>query len=143
VKRGGQMKRTAPLRRGGPLRQRAKRRPGAAAPEFTEKYGKDVVHARSDGLCEKCGQARAEEWHHRLNRGQGGTWDPANGLHLCKACHRIVTASDQILFDNGWRIRRKDPRPASEVPVLHWQWGFVHLDSDGVIHRRAPALEAS
>jgi len=134
MKRGGPLKRTTQLRRGGPLRQRRKARPDARRPEFTEKYGKDVVHARSGGVCERCGHARAEEWHHRLNRGQGGTWDPANGLHLCKPCHRDVGASDQTLFDNGWRIRRKDPRPASDVPVLHWRLGMVRLDSDGNYH---------
>jgi len=137
MRRGGPLKRTAMLRRGGPLRQRRKVRPGAPPPEFSEKYGKDTVHARSDGVCERCGLVRAEEWHHRLNRSQGGTWDPANGLHLCRSCHRVVTGSGQDLFDNGWRIRRDDPRPASKIPVLHHAWGFILLDSEGGIHRRS------
>lgn len=137
MRRGGPLTRTALLRRGGPLRQRRKVRPGAPRPEFTETYGKAKVHARSEGLCEKCGQARAAHWHHRLNHGQGGTWDPANGLHLCPLCHERVTASDQILFDNGWRIRRRDKRPACKIPVLHWQWGFILLDSEGGWNRRS------
>lgn len=137
MRRGGPLKRTSLLRRGGPLPQRRKRRPGAPPPEFSETYGKDKVHTRSSGVCELCGQARAAHWHHRLNKGQGGLWDPANGYHLCPPCHTRVTASDEELFTNGWRIRRRDKRPPQKVPVLHWQWGFVCLDSLGGIHRRS------
>lgn len=120
------------------MRQRRQPRPGAPRPEWTEAHGKKVVHARSCGLCERCGLIRAAHWHHRLNRGQGGTWDPANGLHLCVGCHDRVTASDRELFQNGWRIHEWDRRHPAEIPVLHWQWGFVYLDSAGGIHRREP-----
>lgn len=95
---------------------------------------REVVRARSDGVCEKCGQARAVHWHHRLNRSQGGTWHPSNGLHLCLADHLLMDGANAELFDSGWRIKPWDKRLYSEIPVLHWQWGWVLLTDDGDYH---------
>ncbi|MGW3992410.1 HNH endonuclease [Amycolatopsis sp. NPDC004772] len=93
-----------------------------------------LVYARSSGACEKCGLRRAVHWHHRLNRSQGGTWHPSNGLHLCLEDHLLMDGSDDELFDNGWRIKAWDKRPYTEIPVLHWQWGWVTLDDLGDLH---------
>jgi hypothetical protein len=93
--------------------------------------GRKVVYLRSDGVCECCGVVRAIHWHHRLNRSQGGTWHPSNGLHLCLHCHLLMDGSDDELFDKGWRIKAWDQRPYNEIPVLHWQWGMVRLNDEG------------
>lgn len=101
--------------------------------------GRDLVYARSSGLCERCGLAHAVHWHHRLNRSQGGTWHPSNGYHLCLSCHALMDDSDPVLFDMGWRIKGWDKRPYSEVPVMHHAWGMVLLDDLGDIHLRGAA----
>ncbi|GHG97426.1 HNH endonuclease [Amycolatopsis roodepoortensis] len=107
---------------------------------FPESEARTIVRARSGGLCEKCGQAEAIHWHHRLNRSQGGTWHPSNGLHLCLACHLEMDQADEVLFANGWRISGKDSRPYTEIPVTHWLYGRMLLDDLGDFQYPPPAL---
>lgn len=101
---------------------------------FPEKRARITLWARSDGLCERCGLLPAIHWHHRLNRSQGGTWHPSNGLHLCLGCHKMMDGSEPVLFERGWRIKSYDKRPYSEIPVLHWNWGWITLDDLGDYH---------
>ncbi|WP_086848364.1 HNH endonuclease signature motif containing protein [Amycolatopsis kentuckyensis] len=137
MKPGGPLKRTKPLRRGGPLAQRRKRRPDTRTPEWTESKGRKVVNARSD-CCEACGAPGPLEWHHRKLRARGGPWAPSNGLRLCIPHHREVTDPQPEHYTNGWVVNSWDD-PA-EIPVLHWRLGMVRLDDDGDYHfHREPA----
>lgn len=101
---------------------------------FSETTARRRVYSRSNHACERCGLRRAVHWHHRLNRSGGGTWHPSNGLHLCVGCHKLMDGSEDVLFERGWRIKSWDKRPYSEIPVLHWQWGWVTLDDNGDLH---------
>lgn len=101
---------------------------------FPEGEARTIVRARSGGVCEKCGRNEAIHWHHRLNRSQGGTWHPSNGLHLCLTCHLEMDGSDEELFANGWRIHSSDKRPYTKIPVKHWLHGLMLLDDRGDFH---------
>ncbi|WP_027944243.1 HNH endonuclease [Amycolatopsis taiwanensis] len=106
-----------------------------------------IVHARSGGVCEKCGTRRAEEIHHRCGRQMGGSrepWvnQPPNLLHLCGPCHREVTDTHgrrAFAETCGWLVRRGQTLPA-DVPVVLWH-GLVLLADDGTF--RTPALETT
>lgn len=78
-----------------------------------------ALKARSRGICEGCGLAKAAQAHHRKYRSRGGLSDLANALHLCGSgnhtgCHGTAhTAKGEAL---GWSIRSGfDPLV---VPVL-------------------------
>lgn len=108
-----------------------KRKPGQAA---AEKRGRDLVYPRSGGWCEiqlagVCA-GRACQWHHRLNRSQGGTWAASNGLHVCVPCHVYVTDGERAEAKaKGWAVAPGITPPAA-VPVLRrGQW--VLLDDEG------------
>lgn len=99
---------------------------------------RDKVHERSGYLCEKCGQRRAEEVHHRLGKGMGGSrlpWVHMAGalLHLCGQCHEEVTNTRglrELCETNGWIVSRRSGKRPTDVPVvLHY--GFVLLDNVG------------
>ena len=62
-----------------------------AAPPWDEPTTRAAVHGRSMGVCEFCQAARATDMHHRISRGVGGKWHPANIVHLCRACHEKAT----------------------------------------------------
>ena len=67
---------------------------------------KEIVRRRSLGWCEcpPC-DMRADQFHHRRRRSQGGDNSPGNLLHVCTPCH-----DDRIHGDvanavvNGWLI---------------------------------------
>lgn len=114
----------------GPVKRR---KPG---PSVAEKHGRDVVYPRSGGWCEiqlagVCA-GRACQWHHRLNRSQGGTWAASNGLHVCVPCHVYVTDGARAEAKaKGWAVAPGITPPAA-VPVLRrGQW--VLLDDEGGI----------
>lgn len=69
-----------------------------------EATGRRVVSARSGGVCETCGHDRATDWHHRLNRSQGGSWAPSNGLAVCRRCHRYITTHPAHAYARGWLV---------------------------------------
>lgn len=98
-----------------------------------ERAGRRLVRERSRGVCEVCSRRRATNAHHRLNRSQGGTWDPANLLHLCGSgttgCHGFITTHPAIARDRGWTLRRGQD-PLGE-PVLLARSGLVLLRPDG------------
>lgn len=87
------------------------------------------VSRRSGGVCEVCDRAPATDWHHRKNRSQGGQWSASNGLHLCRACHRMVTEQPEAARRWGWAVPSWcDP---AEAPVRLLRHGWVRLTDDG------------
>jgi hypothetical protein len=95
-----------------------------------------IVRARSGGICEVCRAHRAESFHHRKNRSQGGRWDPANGLDTCgdgtRGCHGRITRDRPWALSLGYAVERHDD-PAG-VPVWSALYGRrVLLDSDGCL----------
>lgn len=94
------------------------------------------VMARSGGYCELCGTGCEEvgEYHHRRNRGSGGSRDPrvgqaSNCQLLCPPCHSWVTSNTSEARDVGAYVSKFGIPPA-EVPVLRYgQW--VLLDDQG------------
>lgn len=117
-----------PPTRNGPVKRR---KPGQSA---EEKHGRDVVYPRAGGWCEiqlagVCA-GRAAQWHHRLNRSQGGTWAASNGLHVCVPCHAYVTDGERAeAKEKGWAVAPGITPPA-EVPVLR-RGVWVLLDDEG------------
>ena len=102
-----------------------------AAKEFTPAV-RALIEARSGGLCEACGRARATQVHHRLYKSRGGRGDVANGLHVCglggaDGCHLIAhTAAGEA---RGWSVRSGyDP---AIVPVLFPDGSWWRLLEDG------------
>lgn len=111
-----------------------------------EDAAREVVYARSGRVCERCGHARAAEWHHRKNRSQGGLWGGSNGLDLCSPCHRTVTDTNghrEEYEAMGWIVPSwKTP---AEVPVYIWHQGvrrmFLLDDDGGVTAAPFPAID--
>lgn len=98
-----------------------------------EATARRLVRARSGGVCEVCARQPATDWHHRLNRSQGGTWSASNGLDLDRQCHRFVTEHPAAARDRGWALRAGQD-PATEPVHLAWT-GLVRLDDAGGITR--------
>lgn len=89
---------------------------------------------RSSGVCEVCGNARAEEMHHRRPRGMGGskrteTNTASAGIHICSACHSMIERHRNIAMLCGWLVSQYEDEPAS-VPVMY-RGDLVRLDDDG------------
>lgn len=115
-------------------KQKVSDRPNAKVDRGSQKLGRDFVYARSGGLCEirlaEICTGRASEWHHRLNKGQGGRWDASNGLHLCAACHDFVTNRGRAEAKaKGWAVA-PGITPPIDVPVLR-RGVLVYLDDKG------------
>jgi hypothetical protein len=113
-----------------------------------ERLARELVRARSMGVCEGCGQKPATDYAHRVGRGQGGAWSAANGLHLCGpgnygGCHAAPRSLAESL---GWVIRgRRDPLT---VPAFIWpdpyapSWVFLTDDGLYVYADQEAVLEA-
>lgn len=100
---------------------------------MNQQTARALVYVRSNGICEVCGQARGTNWHHRKNQGQGGTWDPRNGLHVCgtgtTGCHGHITGHPAASRERGWSVPSwSDP---ADTPVWLAGHGFVYLTADG------------
>jgi HNH endonuclease len=99
-----------------------------------EKQARVIVYERSNRLCERCGQKRADTVHHRKNRSQGGTWDPSNLMHLCgdgtHGCHGVLTNTRMAFYGAGWCVKR-DNVPAEMGVVYRGRWVF--LGDDGSV----------
>lgn len=76
---------------------------------------REIVHARSSGLCEhaECGKPLGSYWelHHRQLRSQGGLDCPCNGVALHGACHRTAPAAPHY-----------DPERAAELGLYVPAW---------------------
>jgi len=94
-----------------------------------------IVMQRSQGICERCQSARGCEMHHRLNRSQGGRWEPANIGYLCSSCHAWVTENrDGAATAEGWHVLPgQDPQT---IPVAHYLFAgtMLRLDNEGMFH---------
>ncbi|MBM66082.1 MAG: hypothetical protein CMH55_07605 [Myxococcales bacterium] len=77
------MKRTGPpkrKRRLSPVGRRAER----------EREALEAFRANPPETCERCGERRRVDAHHRLPRSRGGEHTPENRSWLCRPCHRGV-----------------------------------------------------
>ena len=75
---------------------------------WTETDGRTALAERCQDRCEGCGG----QWHgqaaHRLRKGQGGLWSPANLLALCGSgttgCHGWAHARPLLAQGLGWEV---------------------------------------
>lgn len=93
----------------------------------------DLVKARAQGLCERCGLHRGEQIHHRLPRRMGGTRRcevnrPSNLLFLAGECHVEVERGRLRAIGDGFLI--PDGLLPLDVPVLLY-YGRHKLTDDG------------
>jgi hypothetical protein len=120
-------RRSTSLRRAPQIRTEASPSKSRRSPSRAgERRAKQLVSARSGGLCETripglC-TTWATDWHHRLNRSQGGRWCASQGLHVCRPCHRVLTTPPPgrlaEFVRNGWHIPAWPKRNPATVPVL-------------------------
>lgn len=101
-----------------------------------------VVAERSSGICEVCHREWATDWHHRLNRSQGGMWAASNGLHLCRRCHRIITTHPTWATELGYAVEPGNDPAATPIRYLT-EYGPVGvlLDDNGGMTLAAPHEE--
>lgn len=102
---------------------------------WSEARGRQVVYERSQGRCELCGRERGTNVHHRQPRSAGGTWHPANLLHLCgqgnaTGCHGLVEAHRDPFtgqpcdtYAAGWHVHRGDLPASVAVRLAHPVYG--------------------
>lgn len=94
-----------------------------------------TISERSEGLCEICGTAPAEQYHHRRCRGMGSTRRletnlPANCLHVCAADHGFLEVNRRDALAAGWLVSQH--RTPALIPVLR-RGVWVLLGNDGDI----------
>ena len=129
-----------PLRRTPMPRSSGPVKPRRQARQSGEVWARQVVRARSGGVCElgMCGGSPAWEWSHRVRRSQGGRWEATNGLDACHDCHALITTHpwECDAEGRGWAIRSTaDP---ARTPV--WRRGeWVWLLPDGWVVALSPA----
>lgn len=107
----------------------------------SEARARQLVRARSAGRCElqhptAC-RGGADGVHHRVKRGQGGLWSPANLLDACGSgttgCHGWTEAHPTLAGELGWAL----PSYADPLTTPCWLgWsvngaGWWLLDADG------------
>lgn len=83
----------------------------------------------ADPLC----TTRAEEWHHRKLRSQGGEHTVENGLGICPACHRMIHLNPGQSYQRGWLV--KSTHDPADVPVTR-RGLVVLLDKQGGLTRK-------
>jgi len=118
-----------PLARPRQPKRRAPLNPEGAAKEAVVRA---LVRARSGGVCEVCGNARATNYQHRKNRSQGGLWSASNGLAVCgtgtTGCHGRIHANPAEAVSKGHQVRSyADPLL---IPVLT-RHGWLRLTDAG------------
>lgn len=86
---------------------------------MNEKKCRQLVRARADGLCERCGR-QGHTFHHRKNRSAGGGWDCANIVFLCgdgvRGCHGWVTSHPLEASLEGFHV--KPWQEPVDIPIL-------------------------
>jgi hypothetical protein len=103
------------------------------------KTARDLVYARSERVCERCGLHRGTNWHHR--RAAGRVWTPENGLDLdgsgTTGCHGFVTEHPELARLYGWVVGSGiDPLWVPVLIGLRW----CYLTRDG---RKVPVRDTS
>lgn len=93
---------------------------------------REIVHARSQGRCERCGQHKPLEMSHRVAKGMGGSTEgqgnPALYCHLCHDCHVWVEAWPTKALSAGWKV---PPGAKLEEWPVHMHDGNYLLDAQG------------
>jgi len=79
---------------------------GQEMPVWDEYATRRAVKGRSSDICEYCSSARATDMHHRISRGVGGWWSPANIIHICRGCHGWFTDHPDEAYQYGVSLRR-------------------------------------
>jgi hypothetical protein len=97
------------------------------------RMAREIVYARSERVCERCGLCRATNWHHR--RAAGRIWTPENGLDLdgsgTTGCHGWVTEHPELAKRYGWVVRER--QSPLWVPVLIvGRWHYLTRDGQKV-----------
>lgn len=146
--RGEGPKRKTSMSPGGKALERATAKKRKSPPKTAPKPVIDVVKDRSLGLCEiglVClGNAPGTETAHRRGKGSGGvgrkniTSNVAS--NLLRGCHEDAWHIDNAEVADaerlGLKLRHTRAHP-HEMPVHHYQFGWVLLDNEGG-HRPAP-----
>ncbi|MEU4804397.1 hypothetical protein [Actinosynnema sp. NPDC023587] len=148
MKRSALPKRTAPLRRGTPLRRTPfPNRGPARRAQIAPAAGKKLVRLRPGlgGLCEVrspwC-QGRGTQFSHRWHQGQGGPWTASNGVRACglgnaAGCHGWIHQRPVEAEKLGLIVR---PGPGGKadttlIPVkihtVQYGYAWVFLDDKG------------
>lgn len=100
---------------------------------------RQMVHARDNDVCLRCGSPHALQVHHRMPRAAGGSrmwWinQPSNLVVLCLACHADIESHRAQAYEDGWLVKRGVDLP-SEVPIRTWRGDFLFLiDEGGLVH---------
>jgi 5-methylcytosine-specific restriction protein A len=105
---------------------------------------REQVRERDQDRCAACGisiyRAGTWSWHHRRNRGSGGSRNPAinspaNLLLLCgdgtALCHGYITAHPAEARADGRSVSLNSTVDPADLPVWHAVHGRVLLDHDG------------
>jgi 5-methylcytosine-specific restriction protein A len=97
---------------------------------------RDIVIARANGTCERCGfAAPAYQIHHRRPRGAGGstaadTNTASNALCVCISCHGAIEANRSDALEHGWLVRQgQNPCGIRVLRLNTW----VTLDDFGYV----------
>lgn len=162
MKSGKPLQRKTPLRAKKPMAQgsmtkkgrrvatpRSERKPRPKLSSAPPKVGPDerrtrkLVDQRSDGFCEKCGTPGATDKAHRVARGVGGPWSPANILDLCRTCHAWHHKHPEAAYRGGWHLKA-GATPEAEPVWFHHEGdiGLAYLHDDGT-HTWVQEVEAT
>ena len=93
---------------------------------WDERATRAAVKGRAGGRCEYCGQA-GTDMHHRVARGRGGAWSPANIMLLCRHDHSYFTDHPVLAYRLGISVRNN--RDPAQVAVLT-KFGQLWLSDD-------------
>src|ERR1700757_5248033 len=100
-----------------------------------EKRCREIVKARSEGRCERCGRLGGTTIHHRKKRSAGGRWDASNCVAVCghgtAGCHGWIESRPNEAEVEGFHVR---PWQIPEnIPVIHALYGRVYLRENGEV----------
>lgn len=114
----------------------------------TEQQARAIVWERSaGGRCEVCGR-EGHSLQHRVKRGQGGAWDPANLIRVCGDgtlyCHGWIEAHPRLSMVLGLWLPSTTPDPAAAPAYLRpgmWWRDWWTLDSAGCLTVSPPPAD--